>query len=367
MKRIVWVTSTYFTDVDRSIVPYLSKTFKIDWIILGNVKEYPSVYQELLSVSNSHQNINLEYYAIVSSWYTIRSYFDFSKFFEYIIRKDSEIIYIDSSLMFGAYHAAARILPKNKTVLATHNVKTPKGARLEIFARFYMNLLLHNFKNFQVFSKNQYDYLYSLVTDKNVLLAPLALKDYGKCDVGTRRPDIVNFLSFGHIRKYKRIDLLIDAAQLLYEETKKDFIVTIAGNCPEWDLYNERIRYPHLFNINIGYISDNEIPSLFSDAHYLVLPYQDLAQSGAITVAFNYDVPVITSDIPQFMEFVANGENGFTFKSEDVISLKNVLKQCLDMDGLLYEKLIDTTQKFVRENYSLSSICERYIEYFNKI
>lgn len=367
MKRITWITATFFIDVDRNIVSYISNTFKINWIILGNKQNVPLIYDELKEETKSLQNINLEYYNITSKWYSPKSYFEFLKFFKYIVRKDSEIIYIDYSLMFGAYHAAARSLPKDKTIFATHNVKTPKGARLETFARLYMKLLLNKFTNFHVFSKNQHSYLYSLVSDKNVLYAPLALKNYGNKELRSKHQNKINFLSFGHIRRYKRIDLLIDAAQLLYEETRKDFVVTIAGNCPDWDIYINRIKYPQLFDLNIGYISDIDIAPLFSNADYLILPYQDLAQSGAITVAFNYNIPVITSDIPQFLEFVSNGENGYTFKSEDVNSLKNILKQCVNMDGELYGNLIDSTKKFVIKNYSLSSICERYIEYFNQI
>ena len=230
-----------------------------------------------------------------------------------------------------------------------------------------MHKLLHCFNNFHVFSINQGTYLNQLVHNKNILYAPLALKNYGVKKPRSRHFNTTNFLTFGHIRQYKRVDLLIEAAQLLYEETGFDFVVTIAGTCVDWTQYEKIIRYPHLFDLNIGYISDSEVSTLFSNADYLVLPYQDLAQSGAITVAFNYNVPVITSDIPQFIEFVSNGQNGFIFKSEDVNSLKNILKGCLNMDANLYDSLIDTTKQFVIDNYSLSSICDRYIEYFNKI
>ena len=264
-----------------------------------------------------------------------------------------------------AFAAAKTVLPKDRTVFATHNVRTPKGARLEHLSRFYMQRLLHTFQNFQVFSKNQCDYMETLVQGKNVLYAPLALKEYGAKEERTISKGRVNFLSFGHIRHYKRIDLLIDAAQQLYDETGKEFLVTIAGNCPGWDEYAKRIRHLQLFDLHIGFVDDNEVAGLFANADYLVLPYQDLAQSGAITVAFNYGVPVITSDIPQFREFVEEGVNGFMFRSENVESLKNVMRHALVLEKENYDALLQSTEKYVRDNYSLRSITEKYIEYFN--
>ena len=367
MKKIVWLTTDYFVDVDRDIVPYLSEYYLINWVILGNSNEEPQIYNELQHEVLLKRNIKLEYYAVTAKWYTLKSYAEYVKLFRALVQKDADIIYIDSSLLFGAFHAASKCLPKGKTVIATHNVKTPKGARLETFARIYMKLLLRRFSNFQVFSKNQYEYLKTLVSGKNVLYAPLALKNYGARTERTEHVGFVNFLSFGHIRKYKRIDLLIDAAQQLHEETRMGFVVTIAGSCPEWDLYKERIRYPHLFDLRIGFISDDDVAPLFSNADYLVLPYQDLAQSGAITVAFNYNLPVITSDIPQFLEFVNPGSNGYTFESENVNSLKDVMKRCLEMSQEQYVALKERTKQYVDLNYSLSSIGGRYIDYFNRM
>lgn len=71
-------------------------------------------------------------------------------------------------------------LPKDKCVAACHNVTTPQGAKWEKIAKIYTSCWLTYFKNIQVFSKGQYNKLVSLYSGKNVLMAPLALKDYGE-------------------------------------------------------------------------------------------------------------------------------------------------------------------------------------------
>lgn len=363
MNSISWFTPISFIDVDILIVPELSKTFKIDWMIAGSKK--PAIYSKLEAMASD--NLHVEFQTIKYKWYNPLSYIDYRNAFKSLVNKGNDLVYVDKAPRLYNYYAAKWLLKKNKTVFATHNVKTPNGAHLERIARYYMTKLLKNFYNFQVFSHNQQEYLESIVQGKNVLYAPLALKDYGNKGERTKHIDIVNFLSFGQIRHYKRIDLLIDAAQSIYEETGKKFVVTIAGRCPLWGEYSKKIKYPELFDLHIGYVDDNDVAKLFANADYLVLPYQDLAQSGAITVAFNYGVPVITSDIPQFLEFVEEGVNGFLFQSENVDSLKKVLLKALDLPRSEYNNLLKSTDKFVSENYSLKAITSRYKEYFNHL
>lgn len=367
MKSITWITATFFIDVDHFIVPYLAKYFKIHWIIFGGPQR-PATYDELVRLAEQ-TGFEIEYRVISGKWYLPAQFFKFRDLFNYAKSLNNDLIYIDCGLTFWNYYAAISSLPTKRTIVATHNVKTPKGARLEKFARYFMKHTLQHFVNFQVFSKNQGEYLRKLVQDeKNVLYAPLALKDYGPKGNRNKYHDIVHFLSFGHIRRYKRIDLLIDAAQILYEETHAKFKVTIAGNCTEWDEYAKKIKYPELFDLQIGFIEDCDVAQFFADADYLVLPYQDLAQSGAITVAFNYDVPVITSNIEQFKEFVDNGQNGFMFESESAASLKDVMRKALLMQhGSDYQGLVNSTHDYVSHNYALSSIADKYISYFNKL
>ena len=75
----------------------------------------------------------------------------------------------------------------------------------------------------------------SLYSGKNVLMAPLALKDYGE---PKEMPDKlhtypIRFLFFGNILEYKRVDLLIEAANKLVRKGYSNFKVRIAGACQE--------------------------------------------------------------------------------------------------------------------------------------
>ena len=119
--------------------------------------------------------------------------------------------------------------------------------------RIYTDLWIRTFKNIQTFSQNQYKTLISRYKNKNVLMAYLAIKDYGEPSI-TRdhNKDIIRFLVFGNIVHYKRIDLLIKAANILYERGIKNFKIKIAGNCKDWNRsYAPLIGRPELFELAI--------------------------------------------------------------------------------------------------------------------
>jgi len=360
-KEITWVTPIAFIDNNIDLVPYLAKKFRIHWIILANQK--PPIYEIIKQKETS--TLEVLYYQVVTKWYSPMTFLTMKQFYSYLKSFNSDIIYINNAPQLWSYYAARLVLPKEKLVLALHNAKIPKGARNEGLAKFYMKKVIRNFHNFQVFSLNQKEYLESCSTGKNILFAPLPLLHYGKKVVRTKYLDKINFLAFGFIRRYKRFDLLIEAAQLLYEDTRIDFVVTIAGNCNDWDKYQSLIRYPHLFDLQIGYIADESVAELFSNCDYLVQPYQDLAQSGPLLLSFYYNVPVIVSDIPPFKEFVQEGLNGYMFKTEDPVSLKEVMKALMKKDKVEKELFLKSLEGYVKDNYSFERLSEKYQKYFN--
>ena len=143
--------------------------------------------------------------------------------------------------------------------------------------------------------------------------------------------------------------------------------MTIVGNCKNWEQYQTLITKPELFDVRIGFVENEDIPSYFNDADFFVLPYQDLAQSGAITVAFQYNVPVITSDIIQFKEFNADSSCGFMFKNCDSHDLSVKMEQALEMSKQEIVEMKISQKNFVVKEFSAQSILGKYIDYLEKL
>ena len=200
---------------------------------------------------------------------------------------------------------------------------------------------------------------------KNILYAPLALKDFGSSS--KPKNDILTFLFFGYIREYKRVDVLIQAAQKVYETTKIKFKVCIAGSCSNWNLYNNLIHYPELFDLRIYNIPNEEIPDLFTSAHYFVMPYQGIAQSGAMSVALHYNIPIIASDLPAFHEFMIHNETGYFTKIEDIDRLANIMERIVTGQTLNYDILCKNEAQLTYKILSIKAITEKYKKYIDSI
>jgi glycosyltransferase involved in cell wall biosynthesis len=296
-KKIVWVTAECFIDVDIQIIPFLSNYYDIKWIVVKN-KISKINYKELIDKLFRGMDIDIDFFEIKSRTRNIIIIREYISLISFIKSYEADIYYFDFSGIPYFFPLLRLFKGKKDVVIAAHNVSTPKGAVNTFLATLYMKFILHSFDNFQVFSLNQEKVIKNKTKNKNIFYAPLALKNFGSSNISQN--EIITFLSFGYIRRYKRIDVLISAANLVFEKTKKKFLVKIFGSCTEWNKYKDLIKYPFLFDLRIDFIPNEEISDIFTSSHYFVLPYQDIAQSGAMTVAFNYNLPVIASNIDSF-------------------------------------------------------------------
>ncbi len=367
-KRISWITPEAYIDVDLPIIRELSRIYEIYWQVVltsSSSIDYERMIDSQLGIGG---NVVIQYVKLKYRYRSVRLIPVYLGMLRAAKRFSPDLFYISFyALPFGIV-LYRLMLPLKKVVVACHNVSTPRGATSESTARVYTYLWLSAFKNIQVFSNSQRQELEKRFSKKNVLQAPLALKDYGHPSISSQKSfSVVNFLFFGNILSYKRLDLLIDAAQKLWERDVRNFKVIIAGRCKDWKKYELLIRYPEIFDTRIERIPNEDIANLFEKSHYFVMPYQDIAQSGAITVAFRYNVPTIVSDIKAFKEFVVPGKTGLTFASEDSDALSTVLEQAAKISEEDYMKLCEAQKNFTEQNLSLQSIVAKYIAYFEAL
>ena len=110
-------------------------------------------------------------------------------------------------------------------------------------------------------------------------------------------PEKKTLLFFGLIREYKGLDILLEAFQSLPE----DYQLVVAGEpYGSFRKYQEIIdRSPgksriHLFT---DYIRDSQVKVFFSSADLVVLPYRSATQSGISSIACNFQVPMVVTDV----------------------------------------------------------------------
>lgn len=361
-RRIVWVTPDYFIETDIYIIPELAKYYNVIWII-EHSDEVP--FSSQLQDINIRCDLKLEYVRRPKAHPLSLQYW---KFYWQLISKiksyNANIIY---SAILGIPYIPFCVLriPKRKIVFAAHNVTTPKGVKHYTLTKLYMGLSWNWFKNFQNFSKSQYDLLRNQYHDKNNFYAPFVLKNYG---VPTNKEnDIITFLSFGRIRGYKCIEVLIDAAQKVKQRCNIPFKVIIAGECDEWDKYQSLIMNPEIFDLRIKCVENEDIPNLFGESHYSVLPYQDIAQSGALFVCINYSKPPILSSLPAFTEYLTDGVDGLFIRPANVDDLTEKMLYVLKNHNDIYPKLVENLNKNKALNFDKDVIVQKYKNYFDSL
>jgi glycosyltransferase involved in cell wall biosynthesis len=143
--------------------------------------------------------------------------------------------------------------------------------------------------------------------------------------------------------------------------------VVIAGKGADWERCKEHIKYPDIIETDIRRVENEEIPNLFNGCHFLVQPYRVVSQSGPMKIAFRYNLPDIVSNLPGLMCELIEGVNGYSFQSEDVSSLTDVMEKCIKMSDEDYSTLLDKMKDYTKQNYSFEVIINKYCDMFEKV
>jgi glycosyltransferase involved in cell wall biosynthesis len=87
------------------------------------------------------------------------------------------------------------------------------------------------------------------------------------------------------------------------------FQLVIAGEC-----YGSFEKYQHQINASNAagrihvynqYIKDDEIATYFSAADALILPYRSATQSGVVSIAYHFNVPMISTPVGDFPDSIS--------------------------------------------------------------
>lgn len=174
-------------------------------------------------------------------------------------------------------------------------------------------------------------------TDKPAVFSPHPVYDnYGNavgreeaCKKLGLNPSEKYILFFGFIRKYKGLDLLLDAMK--DERIKQAGIkLIVAGEFyGDGDSYLQQIQ-----NNGIGdsvklfteFIPNDEIKYYFSATDLVVQPYRTATQSGITQVAYHFEKPMVVTNAGGLSEVVPDGKVGFVTEPDAAQIATAILK-----------------------------------------
>ena len=358
-RSIAWLTPDYFFPVDARIVPELAKYYSIDWILIKTLNSQRSC-DGLLSNDFQPRAFTLRY-----RQRDPRVIVQYTELLSSIRKSGADLLYTSFHGLPYFFPVLSLLIDHDRLIYAVHNVHTPRGASNEWAMRIYQRYAFAAAKRFHVFSKNQLRTISRLLPRKRHYYAPLATDDYGPSSA-VPPADKIRFLSFGYIRRYKRLDLLIRAFQRLRAEGIRNIELLIAGRCDHWGEYESLIQDTPGIVVRAGLVPNRDIPDLVASSHYLVLPYQDSAQSAVVTLAYQYHKPVIASNIEAFADAVVPGSTGYLFDNLSVDSLTAVMKNVIARHHTMYEPLTEQVRRYVAAEYSIDHIVWRYIAFLDE-
>jgi len=368
MDKIFYLSSTDLAQVDMGFLHHLAGIYEIYYNVIITEKSGNYTEDELFEYAKN-SNIIFKAYRFQRRRRDLRIGLEYLKVLADIKKIKPDIIYTISTDI-PVISLLNILLNKKKTIVSIHDVEYHSNIPYAFLFKIGRSIIMRHFSNFQLFSKNQENIFRKQYPQKTVFTIPLSLSDFGsKADTEMQVSDKkkVRFLFFGYIAPYKGLDGLLKTVNKLSKKYS-NFELVIAGRCDVWDeVYEPLIENQSVIHKRIGFISNYELPGLFLNSHYLVLPYKDATQSGPLMIAYNYNIPVIASNIEAFSSEVSEGISGFLFNQHDAKSLEDVLESAILQTEEEYRHLKNRMKEFVLTNYSTEHIVEKYKEMFAEV
>ena len=126
-------------------------------------------------------------------------------------------------------------------------------------------------------------------------------------------------LFFGFIRKYKGLDLLLNAMKII-KEKGNHIKLLIAGEFyedekPYYDLI-EANQLNDMLIMRTEFIADNDVKYYLCAADAVVQPYRNATQSGVTPLAYHFEKPMIVTNVGSLPALVPDGKVGLVAEPE---------------------------------------------------
>lgn len=126
-------------------------------------------------------------------------------------------------------------------------------------------------------------------------------------------------LFFGFIRKYKGLDLLLEAMALLKEEAHSHPEMVVPKLLVAGEFYDAEAGYlsqidqlgiRDLLILKTDFIADDQVHYYLSAADFVIQPYKNATQSGVTPLAYHFEKPMLVTNVGGLAELVPNGQVG---------------------------------------------------------
>ena len=170
---------------------------------------------------------------------------------------------------------------------------------------------------------------------------------------------------FGYIRKYKGLDLLIQA---MADETIKKLGIQlmVVG-----EFYEDASGYHDLVNalglqdqikFYSNYIPDGEVKNYVCSADFIIQPYKNATQSGVTPLAYHFEKPMLVTNVGGLADTVPNLKTGIVVEPTTEAIAKGIETLYEMGENHFISNIIEEKKK-----YSWSQMTEKFLALYQQL
>lgn len=209
---------------------------------------------------------------------------------------------------------------RGKILFLTENFISHEARGID---RLLTRIGLRNASRFMALSATVEQDLKSLADGRKIYRSELPMFDYSLAAAGFDRAvererlgltaDDNVLLFFGYVRKYKGLDILLEAMPEIARRIPRVKLV-VAG-----EFYDDKAQYETIVKANgtadivrfwDTFIPNEEVGRFFTAADVVVQPYRSATQSGILNVAYSFSVPAVVTRVGGLEQYVEDGRTG---------------------------------------------------------
>lgn len=232
------------------------------------------------------------------------------------------------------YWTMCKLLKKFKKMFICHNVFPHERFPMD---RFLTKRVLSNGDYFIVHSKQDETdlktinpnavYMRTVIPTFNAFKINNLSKEDGRQQLSLEQDEKI-LLFFGFVRKYKGLKYLINALPQIIDALDNIKLLIVGDFDGDKDTYTSLIKEMNIessIEIHDGYIPDLEVEKFFASSDLVVLPYESATQSGIVQIAYDFEIPVIVTNVGGLPEVVSNNKTGYVVEAENTIELATAI------------------------------------------
>lgn len=158
-------------------------------------------------------------------------------------------------------------------------------------------------------------------------------------------------LFFGYVRKYKGLDLLIEAFPEIKASLPNAKLLIVGEFYDSPDVYTNAIKKLGIENATViinKFVPNEDVGKYYTACDLVILPYRSATQSGILNVAYGFSKPVVVTNVGGLSEFVDDRKTGIIINPDSPQAIANGVLEFFKLkDQVDFEKNI---KEFVSNN-----------------